>query len=228
MNRTVQISRIKLTIFFVTGLFAMTLLIQSPAWGQIVKPGSPIITGKPTIHPDISNRLLPDLQIADITYSPTKCSVKIRVVNTGAMDVLIEFGHKFTLWVDVVVVDPNIYGVSPKMRYYAQYSELPANQEKVQEYSLVVGGGETGAAGWTANTLSKGDCKINKVTEIRAAVDPRLLMGWDVYAKTFILGDLITPGTAVPAGWTVEEPVIKEKNENNNELIVKKADLKLY
>lgn len=37
----------------------------------------------------------------------------------------------------------------------------------------------------------------------------------------------INPGTAVPAGWTVVEPLIKEKNENN-ELIVKKADMKLY
>jgi hypothetical protein len=109
------------------------------------------------------------------------------------------------------------------------YYKLPANQEIVRELSLVVGGGEViPGGGYIANSVSKGNCYINDVTEVRAVVDPRFLQAWEPEVKRTIYGDLIKPGTAVPAGWNVVEPVIKEKDENNNELIVKRADMKLY
>ena len=227
MNRTIKTSRIKLTIFFVTSLFAVTFLFQSTAYGQIVKPDSPlIITGKPTIRPDISNRLLPDLQIADITYNPTKCLVKIRVVNTGGpTDASMQYGSGLGLWVNIVGTDPKMwpYKMWPYLR---NIYNLAANQEFVHEIYFGAGGYKGGGAGYDFS--AKDVCKINDLKEVHAVVDPRYLQAWEPEVKRTIYGDLINPGTAVPAGWTVVEPLIKEKNENNNELIVKKADMKLY
>ncbi|MEJ7862523.1 MAG: hypothetical protein WKF90_12910 [Pyrinomonadaceae bacterium] len=223
MNRTVQISRIKLTIFFVTSLFAMTLLIQSTAYGQIVRPGSPlIITGKPTIRPDISNRLLPDLQIADIQMDLARCTLRVLVANTGLTD-----AGAFDVWLDIGTPIPMFFKHAQTM------DRLESNKDAWLSFDFTIDPGHPSSS-----------CKL-QVNQwgppymgetLHAVADPRYLklivLPPSSPSTIFAAGDLIKSGSRDKDingnSFTVSEPRVRETDENNNELVMKRADIKSY
>lgn len=238
MNRTIKNSRIKLTIFFVTSLFAMTLLIQATAYGQvppivrtprtipvatprpttttIVKPGSPlIITGKPNIRPDISNRLLPDLTVTGIYHNSTLCKVYVQVRNQGLMD-----AGRFNLWVKFAESDPSNSRIED-----VQIDSLARGSEKMLAFDLM-----------TYASLYNGiynTCRLAELLEVKAVADARYSVnpraGGMLGQKTHRhVGELYKPGEPMPAGHQDSELQIDETIESNNELVVKKAALQTY
>ena len=184
------------------------------------------MTRIPNIRPGISNSLQPDLQITDITYNPTKCLVKIRALNSSATDIrAFKEADAVSLWINFVSVSGSKILRDFYLPLASRYWDWKANEEMAVEISLTEQV-STINAHWQPD--SAGVCKFDDLKEVHAVVDARYLVTGDPYKEGIFAGDLIKPGTAVPYLSRVMEPAIKERNENNNELIVKKADMKLY
>ena len=240
MNRTVQNSRIKLTIFFVTSLFAMTFLFQSTAYGQvppivrtprvsrivipapiivrsprtstIAKP-SPITIVNPNLPPRPldANRFKPDLRV-DVKYDATQCKVYIQVVNEGASD-----AGDFRVWVQYFNSDGDNHRTDGRL------SEIKglAAQETV---SLVESFYADGTGWWG----TKG-CFFDKFTRVEVFADP-----WIQYQGYKNTLGIVAPGfnqRSFPFSTDpirIEESKIDESNEDNNGLIINIAAVKPY
>lgn len=238
MNRTIKNSGIKLTIFFVTSLFAMTFLIQSTAHGQAPLVRPPRVGPKPTpliINPNLASAMknpLPDLQIADIKYDAKNCTVYIRVANKGSKD-----AGTFNVWVELDGYYP--FGQTKS------FTGLAANDEMWLDYSLIPAASKSKNPYANLGSLGQGPakdkCRLDALIKVRAVVDARYFyvetpriptaigsVGGVLSAGLLPLGATAPAKTSDQITVTVFEPQVAEFDENNNELTVNKGDMKLY
>jgi len=231
MNRTIKTSTIKLTIFFVTSLFAMTLLMQSTAYGQITPTIRPT---RPPTSIDIKS-FRPDLRIGDIKYDAKNCTVNIRVVNSGTSAGI------FNVWVELV----GAYKYPPLEVTIQSVTELAGDSDLRLNFNLFSDPSKPllkpGSA-MAAKLLGGQErfCRIDNLVKVRAVVDPRYV--YITAPEASMTGmynslksiNLLPLGSAAPKKQsdqetvTVVEPQVEELNENNNELTVSKGDMKLY
>jgi len=239
MNRTIKNDGIKLTIFFVTSLFAMTLLIQSTAYGQvppivrtprtipvaaptpttttIAKP-TPVIIVKP-VNPNRPatsldlTKFKPDLRIAEVKYDktffpffendknriPEYFSCKFYVRVVNDSPVA---AKKFSVW---LAFESKEYG---GVKYI---DKLAGNQEV-----------------WI--DLYSGKCSVEgskpAVVDLQKSV--RVIVDAEYVSYGGFSSGFIYTGQNLKANEIVNRAEIDESDEDNNELIVKIADMKPY
>ncbi len=228
MSRTVKSGEMKSTIFFTITLLAVTLWWQSPARGQTppvvrtpriapVAQPTPAPNAKPNRPIAVSTiRPLPDLRITDIQYDAKSFRLYIRVVNEG-----LAAADRFNVWVKIVngknpgdvIGDAPIEGLAPNEGRW------------VNVYA-----GSTGST-FYGNYLPPA---MDNALRVQAIADARYL--YRPESRGHITGkispkradELYKPGSPVPQGMQDSQLDVAEANEDNNELVADKADIKPY
>lgn len=138
----------------------------------------------------------PDLQVTEMKYWASNCTMYFRIANNGAAS------GKFNVWVDYYPVSKEIVSI-PYMY---------ANTSSWVEKSM-----------WKTNSYGQKYCGMTNVTKVRSVANARYLTKYSNYKYT--VGDLISTGTYAPYGWTVVERSVNEQSVTNNELVLPKSSL---
>ncbi len=138
----------------------------------------------------------PDLQVTEMKYWASNCTMYFRIANNGAAS------GKFNVWVDYYPVGKEIMSI-PYMY---------ANTASWVEKSM-----------WKTNSYGQKYCGMTNVTKVRSVANARYLTKYSNYKYT--IGDLIQTGTSTPYGWTVVERSVYEQSVTNNELVLPKSSV---
>jgi len=198
-------------IFLLTlSLFGSILSCQPPVCGQTPPPGQdpiPTFPSKPGAIPT-PLKVLPDLQIIGMKYDKAKCTIHINVANHGRAG-----AGPFDVWL-------NFVGMSSWDR--------PTQVVKADGLAGLRDIWITYTA-WNVWMALGGDkCFLDTMIRTQAVADARYLDYPETLGPETGAGGLIKPGYPIPKGMKVVESRIQESNENNNELVVNKADMKAW
>lgn len=201
---------IQISIFAAAVVAQIPQIVRPPRITQVAAPTpTPVSPVKLNPASNISKiKSLPDLRIAELKFNKTKCSLYFRVINEGFKD-----AGRFELWIQAKGFTAGVAetsGLANGSDLWVSFSMRPP------KYS-------------TSNLGSS--CLFYASTQIRVAVDPRYLYVKNPIITAYVpprtIGDLLRPGAAVPAGNEVQESLIDETNENNNELTINRAEIKI-
>ena len=187
MNRTAQNSSRKI-MMIVLVLPCLLGLFHSNVCGQSY-----------TITAYTPSTAKPDLQVAEMKYSSSTCTMYYRVANKGAATT-----KTYKLWINYYPVS-NIALTAPI---------LGSNSTVWLQQSM-----------WQKTAYGTTTCGMQSVTKVRAVANARYT--YKYYNSAWVIGDVLAPGTYAPAGWYVAEPQFSETSTTNNELTLPKSYIPL-